>query len=68
MALMPQETRNYIPKVLSNMPGVGGNSVAQETNIYVQGAVDPHATANAIADKQTGVNARLIGQLTQRAY
>ncbi|PAV01786.1 lytic transglycosylase [Arsenophonus sp. ENCA] len=68
MALMPQETRNYIPKVLSNMPGVGGNSVAQETNIYVQGAVDPHATANAIADKQTGINARLIGQLTQRAY
>lgn len=68
MALMPQETRNYIPKVLNNMPGVGGNSVAQETNIYVQGAVDPHATANAIADKQTGVNAKLIGQLTQRAY
>ncbi|HGJ5866570.1 transglycosylase SLT domain-containing protein, partial [Arsenophonus nasoniae] len=38
MALMPQETRNYIPKVLGNMPGSSGNSVAQETNIYVQGA------------------------------
>ncbi|WP_063655238.1 transglycosylase SLT domain-containing protein [Candidatus Arsenophonus triatominarum] len=68
MALMPQETRNYIPKVLGNMPGSSGNSVAQETNIYVQGALDPRSTANAIADKQTGVNARLIGQLTQRAY
>ncbi|WP_339053365.1 lytic transglycosylase catalytic [Arsenophonus endosymbiont of Crataerina pallida] len=44
------------------------NNIDQNITINVEGALDPHATANAIADKQTGVNARLIGQLTQRAY
>ncbi|MGH4672469.1 transglycosylase SLT domain-containing protein [Klebsiella pneumoniae] len=35
MALMPQETRQYIPKVLSNMPGGGGQFQQQNTyNIY----------------------------------
>ncbi|MDP1341546.1 lytic transglycosylase domain-containing protein [Klebsiella pneumoniae] len=35
MALMPQETRNYIPRVLSNMPGGGGQFQQQNTyNIY----------------------------------
>ncbi|MDE8556125.1 lytic transglycosylase domain-containing protein [Pantoea vagans] len=35
MALMPQETRNYVPRVMSNMPG-GGNTVHQQNtyNIY----------------------------------
>ncbi|WP_458038698.1 transglycosylase SLT domain-containing protein [Pantoea ananatis] len=35
MALMPQETRNYVPRVLSNMPG-GGHIVNQQNtyNIY----------------------------------
>lgn len=35
MALMPQETRNYVPRVLSNMPG-GGQTVNQQNtyNIY----------------------------------
>ncbi|QIE96120.1 transglycosylase SLT domain-containing protein [Pantoea stewartii] len=35
MALMPQETRNYVPRVLSNMPG-GGHTVHQQNtyNIY----------------------------------
>ncbi|HGJ5866446.1 lytic transglycosylase catalytic [Arsenophonus nasoniae] len=45
-----------------------GNNIDQNITINVEGASDPHTTANAIADKQTGVNARLIGQLTQRAY
>lgn len=45
-----------------------GNNIDQNITINVEGAADPHATANAIADKQTGINARLIGQLTQRAY
>ncbi|MFS1583644.1 MAG: lytic transglycosylase catalytic [Candidatus Arsenophonus phytopathogenicus] len=44
------------------------NNIDQNITINVEGALDPHTTANAIADKQTGVNARLIGQLTQRAY
>lgn len=35
MALMPQETRQYIPKVLSNMPGAGAQVQQQNTyNIY----------------------------------
>lgn len=35
MALMPQETRQYIPKVLSNMPGAGAQVNQQNTyNIY----------------------------------
>lgn len=68
MALMPQETHNYIPKVFSNMQGSAGNNISQEININVEGATDPNATANAIADKQTGINARLMGQLTQRVY
>ncbi|WP_334468708.1 lytic transglycosylase catalytic [Arsenophonus sp. PmNCSU2021_1] len=45
-----------------------GNNIDQNITINVEGAPDPYATANTIADKQTGVNARLIGQLTQRAY
>ncbi|WP_334470456.1 lytic transglycosylase catalytic [Arsenophonus sp. PmNCSU2021_1] len=45
-----------------------GNNIDQNITINVEGAPDPYATANAIADKQTGINARLIGQLTQRAY
>ncbi|PAV02595.1 hypothetical protein CBG25_09900, partial [Arsenophonus sp. ENCA] len=44
------------------------NNIDQNITINVEGALDPHATANAIADKQTGVNATLVGQLTQRAY
>lgn len=35
MALMPQETRQYLPKVLSNMPGAGAQVQQQNTyNIY----------------------------------
>lgn len=35
MALMPQETRDYIPRVMSNMPGGGGQFQQQNTyNIY----------------------------------
>jgi hypothetical protein len=68
MALMPQETRNYIPRVLSNMPGAGGSGIQQETTINVYGATDPVATGMDIAGRQTSVNARLIGQTKQRAY
>ncbi|WP_235895437.1 lytic transglycosylase domain-containing protein [Yersinia rochesterensis] len=58
--LMPQETRNYIPKVRSNMPGGG---VQQETNIHIHGVTDPVAVGNEVAGRQTGVNARLTQQL-----
>ncbi|MBW5869191.1 transglycosylase SLT domain-containing protein [Yersinia enterocolitica] len=58
--LMPQETRNYIPKVRSNMPGGG---IQQETNIHIHGVTDPVAVGNDVAGRQTNVNARLTQQL-----
>lgn len=62
MALMPQETRNYIPRVMSNMPG-GGAQVSQETNIHVYGVSDPMQVGKEVADRQTGVNSRLTQSL-----
>ncbi|NIF20258.1 lytic transglycosylase domain-containing protein [Candidatus Pantoea multigeneris] len=65
MGLMPRETREYLPKVLSNMPGAtGGASISQETNIHIHGVNDPRQAAQAIADKQTSVNARLAQSAT----
>lgn len=61
MALMPQETRNYIPKVLSNMPGKA--SLNQQTVINVHGVNSPQEAANLVADKQGAVNARAVQQL-----
>ncbi|EKN4704244.1 transglycosylase SLT domain-containing protein [Yersinia ruckeri] len=58
--LMPPETRNYIPKVRSNMPGGG---LQQETNIYISGVSDPVSAGNEVAGRQTGVNAKLTQQL-----
>nr|DAL09326.1 MAG TPA_asm: tail tape measure [Caudoviricetes sp.] len=58
MALMPQETRNYVPRVLSNMPGAGA-SITQETNIHIHGVSDPGQAGKAVADQQTSVNSRL---------
>ncbi len=40
MALMPQETVQYIPKVLSNMPGAGA-TLNQNTVINISGVSDP---------------------------
>ncbi|MGQ5288448.1 transglycosylase SLT domain-containing protein [Pectobacterium actinidiae] len=57
MALMPRETREYIPKVKNGMP-----SINQETNITVYGATDARATADAIAVSQDGVNSRMTQQ------
>ena len=63
MALMPQETRNYVPKVLSNMPG--NQSVSQETNIHIHGVSDPTRAGMEVADRQTGVNSRLAQQVSR---
>ncbi len=58
MALMPEETRNYIPRVLSNMPSAGGAQISQETNINIYGVSDPGQAGKAVADQQTSVNSR----------
>ncbi|WP_312384851.1 transglycosylase SLT domain-containing protein [Atlantibacter subterraneus] len=67
MDLMPQETRNYIPKVMSNMPG-SGSQLSQETTINIYGANDPASTGREVADRQSGVNSRLTQQLQPRIY
>lgn len=66
LELMPAETRNYIPKVRSNMPGAGGATVQQETNIHIHGVSDPARAGMEVADRQTGVNSRLTQQLYAR--
>ncbi|MEB5974712.1 lytic transglycosylase domain-containing protein, partial [Pantoea dispersa] len=58
MALMPEETRNYIPRVLSNLPSAGSAQISQETNINIYGVSDPGQAGKAVADQQTSVNSR----------
>lgn len=58
MGLMPEETRNYIPRVLSNMPSSGAPQISQETNIHIHGVSDPGQAGKAVADQQTSVNSR----------
>ncbi|VXD05788.1 Lytic transglycosylase [Enterobacterales bacterium 8AC] len=62
MALMPQETRNYIPRVRSNMPGAGG-ALNQQTVININGVSDPVRAGMEVADRQSGVNAQLTQQM-----
>ncbi|HFF5823866.1 TPA: transglycosylase SLT domain-containing protein [Shigella flexneri] len=62
MGLMPQETRNYIPKVMSNMP-TSAPVIQQETNINIHGVFDPREAALLTVDRQKGVNSQLTQQL-----
>lgn len=62
MSLMPQETRNYIPKVMSNMPASAPN-IQQETTINIHGVSDPREAARLTVDRQKGVNSQLTQQL-----
>lgn len=62
MGLMPQETRNYIPKVMSNMP-TSAPVIKQETNINIHGVSDPREAARLTVDRQKGVNSQLTQQL-----
>ncbi|MGS3448572.1 transglycosylase SLT domain-containing protein [Klebsiella electrica] len=64
MALMPQETRQYIPKVLSNMPGSGA-TLNQNTVINISGVSDPREAGKIVSDSQSNVNARATQQLTR---
>lgn len=62
MGLMPQETRNYIPKVMSDMP-TSAPVIQQETNINIHGVSDPREAARLTVDRQKGVNSQLTQQL-----
>ncbi|HHA2249920.1 TPA: transglycosylase SLT domain-containing protein [Enterobacter ludwigii] len=66
MALMPQETRQYIPRVMSNMPVAQGPVIQQETNINIHGVTDPHAAGKEVADRQEKVNSRNAQELHKR--
>ncbi|HBM7350593.1 transglycosylase SLT domain-containing protein [Klebsiella oxytoca] len=58
MALMPQETRQYIPKVLSNMPGPGAQVQQQNTyHIYGGNAQD---IGQEVGRRQLESNARVL--------
>ncbi|ENM4059118.1 lytic transglycosylase domain-containing protein [Klebsiella oxytoca] len=58
MALMPQETRQYIPKVLSNMPGAGAQ--VQQQNTYHIYGVNAQDIGQEVGRRQLESNARVL--------
>ncbi|MCV5916911.1 lytic transglycosylase domain-containing protein, partial [Escherichia coli] len=59
MALMPQETRNYIPKVMSNMPG-NGVQVDQKNTYHIYGGGDPRSVGTEVERRQQSANAQVM--------
>ncbi|BFT82742.1 transglycosylase SLT domain-containing protein [Enterobacter pseudoroggenkampii] len=59
MALMPQETRNYIPKVLSNMPAAGAQ-VQQQNTYHIYGGGDPRSVGTEVERRQQSANALVM--------
>lgn len=64
MSMLPQETRDYIPKVMSNMPQTASPSYNQQTTINIHGVTDPREAGNIVAGKQQGIMSNGIQQLT----
>ncbi|MFP2422239.1 transglycosylase SLT domain-containing protein [Pseudescherichia vulneris] len=62
MALMPQETRNYIPKVMSNMPANGGAGaqLSQQNTYHIYGGGDARAVGNEVERRQQSSNAQVM--------
>ncbi|NRN30596.1 lytic transglycosylase catalytic [Photorhabdus heterorhabditis] len=54
----------YNSELINKAAIAGSGNVQQTTNITVHGATDAKATANEIASRQNGVNARLIQQVS----
>ncbi|EJV7966549.1 transglycosylase SLT domain-containing protein [Salmonella enterica] len=59
MVLMPQETRNYIPRVLSNMPG-WGTQVQQQNTYHIYGGGDPRQVGSEVERRQQSANAQVM--------
>lgn len=59
MALMPQETRNYIPKVMSNMPGQGAQ-LQQQNTYHIYGGGDPRSVGTEVERRQQSANAQVM--------
>ena len=64
MGLLPKETREYVPKVMSNMPQSSNPSYSQQTTINIHGVTDPREAGNIVAGKQQGIMSNGIQQLT----
>ena len=60
MALMPQETRQYIPKVLSNMPGAGAGAQVQQQNTYHIYGGNAQDIGQEVGRRQLESNARVL--------
>lgn len=61
MALMPQETRNYIPRVMSNMPGHGRPSEINQQNTYhIYGGGDARSVGTEVERRQQSSNAQVM--------
>lgn len=64
MKLLPKETREYIPRVQSNMPQSSSPTINQETTINIHGVSDPREAGNIVVGKQQGIMSNGIQQLT----
>ncbi len=58
LSLLPQETRNYIPRVLSNLPGREGG-IQQNNNYYIYGN-NAMEVGQEVGRRQVDANARVM--------
>lgn len=59
MALLPKETREYVPKVLSNMPGHTTHKLEQNNTYYIYGG-DPKEIGREVGQRQVSANAQVM--------
>ncbi|WP_421595716.1 transglycosylase SLT domain-containing protein [Rahnella sp. PD4] len=59
MGLMPQQTREYVPKVLSNMPGHTTHKLEQNNTYYIYGG-DPKEIGREVGQRQVSANAQVM--------
>lgn len=60
MGLMPQETRNYIPKVMSNMPSSAASSQIQQQNTYNIYGGNAQEVGSEVGNRQESSNAKVM--------
>lgn len=58
MGLLPSETRDYIPRVMSNMPGSGAQ-IQQQNTYYISGG-SAHQIGQEVEQRQTNANAQVL--------
>lgn len=60
MGLMPQETRNYIPKVMSNMPSAATSAQIQQQNTYNIYGGNAQELGTEVGNRQESSNAKVM--------